>query len=109
MNFSKELLKGSTVTLILSAIENEDMYGYKIVKVIDMKSDGAFTMKEGTLYPILHSLEENGFVESYWEECDGRKRKYYHLTRKGEKQLTEKQQEWKVFSKSVDKVLGFAN
>ncbi|MGN1421721.1 MAG: PadR family transcriptional regulator [Eubacterium sp.] len=108
MNFSKELLKGSTVTLILSAIEREDMYGYKIVKVIDMKSDGAFTMKEGTLYPILHSLEENGFVESYWEEFEGRNRKYYHITKKGIKELNRKKEEWREYSKSVNKVLNFA-
>ena len=52
------------------------------------------------------ALEQEGFLESYWEEFDGGKRKYYHLTRKGIKQLEDKQKEWKVFSKSVDKVLG---
>ncbi len=108
MKFSKELLKGSTVTLILAVIENEDMYGYKIVKEIDMKSDGAFTMKEGTLYPILHSLEENDFVESYWEEFDGRNRKYYHITKKGTKELNRKKEEWREYSKSLNKVLNFA-
>lgn len=54
---------------------------------------------------ILHALEQEGFLESYWEEYDGRKRKYYHLTRKGEKQLEDKQKEWKLFSGSVEKVL----
>lgn len=108
MKFSKELLKGSTVTLILAVIENEDMYGYKIVKEIDMKSDGAFTMKEGTLYPILHSLEKNDFVESYWEEFDGRNRKYYHITKKGTKELNRKKEEWREYSKSLNKVLNFA-
>ncbi len=60
------------------------------------------------LYPILHALEEENLLESYWEEFDGRKRKYYHLTRKGTKRLKEKQEEWKVYSKSVEKVLSFS-
>ena len=66
-------------------------------------------LKEGTLYPILHALEKEGYLESYWEEFDNRKRKYYHLTRKGEKQLDAKKEEWQVYSKSVGKVLSFAN
>ena len=84
------------------------MYGYRIPTVISAKRDGAFTMKEGTLYPILHSLEENGFVESYWEEFDGRNRKYYHITKKGLKELKNKKEEWRAYSKSVNKVLNFA-
>lgn len=108
MKFGKELLKGSTPTLILSILEDEDMYGYKIVKELDKKSDGAFVLKEGTLYPILHSLEKSNFVESYWEEFDGRKRKYYHITKKGLKELKTKKEEWKEYSTSVAKVLNFA-
>ena len=109
MKISKELIKGSTSMLVMSILKGLDLYGYKIIKELELQSESVFELKEGTLYPILHALEEENFLESYWEECDGRKRKYYHLTRKGEKQLTEKQQEWKVFSKSVDTVLGFAN
>lgn len=108
MKFSKELLKGSTATMILSTLENEDLYGYKIVKEIDAKSGGAFALKEGTLYPLLHSLEENGFVESYWELFENRNRKYYHITKKGLKELKNKKEEWKEYSKSVNKVLNFA-
>ena len=109
MKISKELIKGSTSMLVMSVLKGKDLYGYKIIKELELQSESIFELKEGTLYPILHALEEENFLESYWEECDGRKRKYYHLTRKGEKQLTEKQQEWKVLSKSVDKVLGLAN
>ena len=108
MKISKELIKGSTSMLVMSVLKGKDLYGYIIIKELELQSESVFELKEGTLYPILHALEEENFLESYWEECDGRKRKYYHLTHKGEKQLTEKQQEWKVFSKSVEKVLGFA-
>jgi PadR family transcriptional regulator PadR len=84
------------------------MYGYKIIKELELQSESVFELKEGTLYPILHALEEENLLESYWEEFDGRKRKYYHLTRKGTKRLKEKQEEWKVYSKSVEKVLSFS-
>lgn len=94
--------------LVMSVLKQSDMYGYKIIKEIERQSEDVFVLKEGTLYPILHALEEENCLESYWEECDGRKRKYYHLTRKGSKQLDEKQEEWKTFSTSVNKVLSAA-
>ncbi|MCM1114916.1 MAG: PadR family transcriptional regulator [Clostridium sp.] len=108
MNFSKELIKGSTATLILSVLEHNDMYGYKIVKEIDKRSEGAFCLKEGSLYPTLHSLEENELVVSYWEVFDNRNRKYYQITKKGRKELNSKKKEWKEYSKSVNKVLNLA-
>ena len=107
MKISKELIKGSTATLVLSVLKGNDLYGYKIIKEIQLRSESVFELKEGTLYPILHALEEEGCLESYWEEADNRKRKYYHLTRKGERRLKEKKEEWQVYSKSVGKVLGF--
>ncbi|MDO4830371.1 MAG: PadR family transcriptional regulator [Clostridia bacterium] len=106
MKISKELIKGSTTTLVLSVLQKDDLYGYKIIKEIELRSDGVFELKEGTLYPILHALEQENCLESYWQEFDGRKRKYYHLTRRGKKLLDEKQKEWKTFSHSVDRVLG---
>lgn len=108
MKISKELIKGSTATLVLSVLKNKDLYGYKIIKEIQLQSENVFELKEGTLYPILHALEEEGCLESYWEEADNRKRKYYHLTRKGERRLKEKKEEWQVYSRSVGKVLGFS-
>lgn len=105
MKISKELIKGSTSTLVLSVLNGEDLYGYRIIKKIQLLSDNVFELKEGTLYPILHALEEEGMLESYWEEADNRKRKYYHLTRKGKKRLNEKTEEWNVYSRSVGKVL----
>ena len=108
MKISKELLKGSTEALVLSAISREDMYGYKIVREIDMASGGAFVLNEGTLYPILHSFENDGLVESYWEEYENRKRKYYHITKKGLRALATKKEEFEYFATSVKRVLEFA-
>ena len=64
-------------------------------------------MTEGTLYPILHALEKDGYLESYWQEFDGRNRKYYHITRKGLRELEKEKKEWESFSKSVEKVLNY--
>lgn len=108
MKISRELMKGSTATLILSVIENEDMYGYKIVKELEKRSENVFCLKEGTLYPVLHALEDSGMVESYWVDVENRKRKYYHITRKGKHQLKEKKEEFTTYSNAVKRVLEFA-
>ena len=63
-------------------------------------------MKEGTLYPILHNFESDGYVKSYWLESEnGRKRKYYKITKKGIKSLADSKEEWKTYSVAVSKVL----
>ncbi len=106
MNLKKELTKGSSAMLVLSVLQKKDMYGYQIIKEIELSSEKVFSFKEGTLYPILHSFEQNGLVKSYWEESDrGRKRKYYHITKKGLKELSDTKQEWEAYSAAVSKVL----
>ena len=76
--------------MVLSVIKSEDMYGYRIIRELETRSENAFSLKEGTLYPILHALEKEKLVESYWVTANGRKRKYYHITKKGAKRLAEK-------------------
>jgi PadR family transcriptional regulator PadR len=103
---NKELMKGCTVILILSSLERKSMYGYEMIKEIEKKSNGVFAFKEGTLYPILHSLEANNMIESYWDESEGaRKRKYYRITEDGKKEVKDKQQEWKMLTEAMDQVL----
>ena len=103
---NKELIKGSTVTLILNTLRQEPLYGYGLIKAIENKSNGVFLFKEGTLYPILHNLEKEELVESFWQEENGRRRKYYRITKKGLKTLKEKENEWRLFSRTMDTVLG---
>ncbi|GAA3405081.1 PadR family transcriptional regulator [Paenibacillus hodogayensis] len=103
---SKELLKGSTGTMILSLLERTDLYGYELIKELERKSAGVFALKEGTLYPILHAMESEGLVEAYWNEVGGRRRKYYRITPKGKKQSEQKKAEWTTFRSAVDLVLG---
>lgn len=106
MRINKELLKGSTGTLILNLLEKREQYGYQLIKELERMSDGTFSLKEGTLYPILHTMEAEGWVESYWEEAEGRKRKYYRITDNGRQHFQEKKQEWRLFRGAVDRALG---
>lgn len=106
MKINKELLKGSTTLLVLRLLETENMYGYEMIKDLKERSEGVFELKEGTLYPILHSLEESGLIDSYWDESTAKKRKYYTITKEGRKYLKAQKEEWKIFSKGVNQVMG---
>lgn len=73
-----------TELLVLSLLAQEDMYGYQMIAELARQSDHTFEMKEGTLYPVLHTLEHGGAVSSYRAAATaGKERKYYHLTKKG--------------------------
>ena len=107
MKVDKSLITGSTTMIVLSLLKDGDKYGYEMIKELEKKSDETFSLKEGTLYPILHGLEVDGMVESYSKESEmGRKRKYYRLTKKGLRLLEEKKEEWNLFASKVNKVLG---
>lgn len=108
MRINKELLKGSTTMLILRLLETENMYGYEMMKDLKERSEAIFELKEGTLYPILHSLEENGLIDSYWDESTAKKRKYYTITKQGRMHLKAQKEEWKIFKSGIDKVMGGA-
>lgn len=107
MKIGKELTKGSNELMVLSVLSKTPMYGYEIIKTIEQSSENVFQMKEGTLYPILHSLESGGYLESYWIEVDGRKRKYYKITNKGLKQFEDNTAEWTAFSTAIQNVLSW--
>jgi DNA-binding PadR family transcriptional regulator len=107
MEIDKGLLGGSTLLLVLSLLEETDMYGYEIIKELEKHSDKVFQFKEGTLYPILHKLENNNYVKSYINSGDnGKERKYYQITSKGKKKLVEEKEKWQTFSVCIHKVIG---
>lgn len=102
----KSLLSGSTTMLVLKLLENKDMYGYQMIEELARKSDQTFHLKAGTLYPILHGLENDGRVVSYDETADGgRTRKYYRLTSQGRKLLDDKTKEWKTYARAIHNIL----
>ena len=83
MTTGRDLVKGSTDSLVLYLISEKPMYGYQIIKELEKKSQGYFKFKEGTLYPALHRLEEADLIRGKWELLtDGRQRKYYHTLRR---------------------------
>ncbi len=107
MTINKELMKGSTSILLLSLLNKEDMYGYQIAHQLKEVSESVFALKEGTLYPMLHSLENADAIESYWVDAEsGKRRKYYRITKKGKRVLKEKKNEWEVYTKAVNAVIG---
>lgn len=106
MAINKSLLTGSTTMLILKLLEGKDMYGYQMIEELAKRSDNTFSLKAGTLYPLLHTLEEQGMINSYDENADSaRVRKYYSITKKGQGILAEKEDEWKAYTFAVNKVL----
>jgi PadR family transcriptional regulator, regulatory protein PadR len=106
MAVNKELLKGSTGTLVLTLLARKQMYGYEIIRELEILSKGLFEMREGTLYPILHALEEAGHVESHWVGEEGsRQRRYYSITRTGKTALKAKRDEWLNFRTAMDQIV----
>ena len=105
MKVDKSLLSGSTTLLVLSLLKTGDMYGYEMIDTLKKRSENVFELKAGTLYPLLHGLEEKQFVTSYEQEVLGKVRKYYQITGEGKKHLEQKKSEWKEYSKAVSNVL----
>lgn len=106
MKIDKNLLTGSTTMLLLKLLEEKDMYGYRMIEELSKKSDNTFSLKAGTLYPLLHTLEEKNFITSYDKTSNtGRQRKYYSITKQGKQYLKEKTQQWQQYTSAVDKVL----
>lgn len=106
MKVDKNLMSGSTTMLVLSLLSREEMYGYQMICELARRSEDTFALKEGTLYPILHSLEAEKLVTAREREAEnGRKRRYYRITKKGLKALEEKKAEWAFFAEKVNAVV----
>jgi PadR family transcriptional regulator, regulatory protein PadR len=103
MNF-----KGALPTLILEALVHQPSHGYRIAQRIKQRSENVLDFKEGTLYPALHKLENDGLVESYDEVEKGRMRRYYRITKSGRATLAKDRAEWRQLSRAVTTILGEA-
>ena len=101
-------LKGTLPTLILEVLASEPSHGYRIAQQIKQSSDGLLDFKEGTLYPALHKLENEGMVESYEGVENGRPRRCYRITQSGRKALSKDRAEWQQLSRAVSTILGEA-
>jgi len=107
MPSEKNNLSGNTTMLVLRLLEAKDMYGYQIIEELAQKSQNIFQLKTGTLYPILHGLENDGMVTSYDSSTNSqRTRKYYSLTPQGKNLLAKKQDEWAAYTSAVSNIMG---
>ena len=105
MAIEKSLISGSMTMLILKLLSEKDMYGYEMIDTLRKKSQNVFELKAGTLYPLLHSLEDKGLLTVYEEEYVGKVRKYYSITKEGRKLLDKKTEDWQTYSVAVANVL----
>lgn len=96
MRIEREMMRGAGPVAVLKLLEQDEMYGYELVRALDERSAGVLGMGQSTLYPMLYNLEAKGLIASRWMDGDsGRPRKYYRLTRKGVKQLARDTAQWR--------------
>ena len=105
--YEKQMKKGVLDMLVLKMMEEEPKYGYQIIQEIREKSAQIFSLKDGTLYPILYRLEDEGFVVSEWSEAEGKQvpRKYYRITDEGQNALIQIRNVWQNISAGVEKIM----
>ncbi len=106
MAVDRSLVSGSMAMLLLQLLEERDLYGYEMIETLRERSNQVFELKAGTLYPLLHSLEEKNLVSAYEREVSGKVRKYYSITKEGRHFLRKKKEEWKEYTAGVEGVIG---
>ncbi len=108
-NPKADLLQGTLDLLILKALQHEPMHGFGVALRIQQMSQDMLTVEQGSLYPALYRLEDQGWIKSEWGVSDNnRKAKFYSLTASGKKQLQTEQQSWAKLSTAINLVLGNA-
>ncbi|MEY8394867.1 helix-turn-helix transcriptional regulator [Lachnospiraceae bacterium 45-P1] len=105
MAVEKSLISGSMTMLILRLLSDGDMYGYEMIDTLRKRSQNVFELKAGTLYPLLHGLEEKGLLRVYEKDHGGKTRKYYSITKEGRGLLAKKTEEWEKYAAAVSNVL----
>lgn len=105
--YIRQMKKGVLDMLILKLLQKEQKYGYQLISELREKSGELFLLKEGTLYPILYRLEDDGLVESSWSALNGKKvaRKYYRITEKGMASLSEITNIWNGMRNGIARIM----
>jgi PadR family transcriptional regulator PadR len=103
-DYNPELLRGNTESLLLFLInEHEHTYGYRLIKEIEKRSRGFFHFKEGTVYPALRKLENDGLIKGEWRQLpNGQDRRYYRITAKGKEALKQRLAMWHNFTSAMN-------
>ncbi len=105
--YEQQMKKGVLEMLVLRLLTEKEKYGYQLICELKEKSDGMFHLREGTLYPLLYRMEDDGLVISRWSEPKGKEvsKKYYRLSKEGEETLGGLKELWNIFSGTVDGIL----
>ena len=107
MQMDRELLKGTSATLVLALLAEAPAHGYELAGRIKTRTEGILTLGEGTLYPLLYNLEGKGWISSAWQSGTGqRRRRVYSVTTAGRKQLAERTAQWQALVTSMNLALG---
>jgi len=106
-HYNSDLLRGNTDSLLLYLIDTlECAYGYQLIKEIRSRSHGFFSFREGTVYPALRKLENDGFIKGEWQVLPAiQERRYYKITEKGRKVLKDRMAMWRSFNTAMNLVL----
>ena len=103
----REIKKGTTPLLILSLLEAEPRHGYELSKLIEARSKGVVRIHAASLYPLLYRLEKSRWIEGRWVEKAGeRRRRFYHLTPEGQRELGSQRRSWSEFVTAIGQIAG---
>lgn len=105
-NVMKQFKKGVLEIVILKLLSVKEMYGYELVAELNRRAE-SFSIKEGTLYPILYRLEDEGLMETHWKHpaLRGQPKKYYSVTEKGKRVMTELYAQWKALARDITRIM----
>lgn len=110
MPAKQDVLQGTLTLLVLRTLENGPKHGYAITQHIEAVSRELLRVEEGSLYPALHRLEQEGWIRAEWKLTEtNRRARFYSLTAAGRKQLAEEQEKWQRLTAGVSHVLRYAN
>ena len=108
MTEGKTVSSGNISMLLLQLLSEKDMYGYEMIEELEKRSEYVFSLKAGTMYPLLHAMESKKHLVSYEKEAQGKMRRYYTITKQGRAELFKKKEAWETYSKAVGQVIGGA-
>ena len=108
MTEGKTVSSGNISMLLLQLLSEKDMYGYEMIEELEKRSEYVFSLKAGTMYPLLHGMESKKHLVSYEKEAQGKMRRYYTITKQGRAELLKKKEAWETYSKAVGQVIGGA-
>lgn len=108
MTEGKTVSSGNISMLLLQLLSEKDMYGYEMIEELEKRSEYVFSLKAGTMYPLLHAMESKKHLVFYEKEAQGKMRRYYTITKQGRAELLKKKEAWETYSKAVGQVIGGA-